>query len=526
MYRVLLVDDEELDLEGMRRFTPWDELGMEVKGCANNALSARAILESQPIDILVSDVNMPYMSGLELARGALENNPHLRVIFVSGHQEFSYVQQALSMKAYSYVLKPMDDRELAASLLKVKRDLDEERRQRERESAYEELIPIAKSDLLIRLLEGALADPDPALSRQLASYGFERIRYPARVAVMELDHAAVGQKGVLMPPQEWTQASLRQLHAHIQALGGIPYCKLSAQRIALVVVDHDDPDAMLLGLARAVERHANATITTGLGAPVTGLQGLADSYRQSVAALAGKMFFGKGGVIKYEEVRAEPGMLDARELDTRMNALLAAMEAYEVVRVYDEFENLFRSIAALRSRFTVHNLLGYMVWKADQYLSGRGEDLFSLLGIEIRHLDVLMQLETVADIRTWLMQFVYEISERLHEKSMTKDSKFIRGVVKAMTERMGENIQLKDIAAQFSFSPSYMGVLIKEKSGSTFNELLANIRMEKACELLHQPGIKIYEVADLVGYRYLPYFSRQFKEKFGMTPIEYRKRTL
>ena len=114
MYNVLLVDDEELDLEGMKRFIPWADLGMEIKGCVNNALSACEVLDQHHIDILVSDVNMPYMSGLELAKLALQRNPNIRIIFVSGFQEFSYVQQALSLKAYSYVLKPMEDSELIA----------------------------------------------------------------------------------------------------------------------------------------------------------------------------------------------------------------------------------------------------------------------------------------------------------------------------------------------------------------------------------------------------------------------------
>lgn len=97
-------------------------------------------------------------------------------------------------------------------------------------------------------------------------------------------------------------------------------------------------------------------------------------------------------------------------------------------------------------------------------------------------------------------------------------------MIHTIRERMSENITIKDIAQHFSFSPSHIGFLIKEKSGSTFNELLVQLRMEKAQELLKQPGLKIYEVADQVGYRYLPYFSRQFKERYGMTPLEFRKR--
>lgn len=522
MYKVLLVDDEELDLEGMKRFIPWSDLGMEVKGSVNNALSACEIIDKENIDILVSDVNMPYMSGLELARIALERKPNIRIIFVSGYQEFSYVQQALSLKAYNYVLKPMNDRELVSSLLKVKRDLDEENKQREVELAYQEMIPIVKSDILIRLLESE-GESEESLSRLAKSYGFDQMNWPIRVAVMELDNLPWRQAGDFTSQRKMSRMFLQQIHEAVTALGMFHYCKLSSQRIALLLED-DRTNRIVRLLTEKVKEHLPASITTGIGEPVYAIDQLQASYRQAVEAVEGKMFLGKGSVIKYEDVSAEPEMLDARMLEEPMQALLHAMEGYELVRICDELEKLFGSITNLRSRFTVHNMSNYIIWKLDQYLSSRNEDLFELLGMEIHHLDILMQFDTVNDIRSWFLQRMFEISERLYEKTNSKDSKFIRNVISFMKERMSDNITIKDIAQHFSFSPSHLGFLIKERSGKTFNELLVQLRMEKACELLTQPGMKIYEVADQVGYRYLPYFSRQFKEKFGMTPMEYRKR--
>lgn len=524
MYKVLLVDDEELDLKGMERFIPWSELGMEVKASVNNAVSACEILEAESIDILVSDVNMPYMSGLELARIALERKPNIRIIFVSGYQEFSYVQEALSLKAYSYVLKPMNDKELISSLLKVKRDLDEETKQREVELAYQEMIPIVKSDFLIRLLERE--ESEESLSKMSISYEFEEMNWPIRVVVMELDNLPWRQAGGLYSQREMSGMFLRYIHEAIATQGKIPYCKLSSHRIAMLLEDGNTNWTVDLLTNEVQKQLTDSSITTGIGEPVQSLDQLQLSYRQALEAAEGKMFLGKGSVIRFEDVSAEPGMLDARMLDARMNTLIKAMEEYELVQICDELEKLFGSIRSLRSRFTVHNMSNYIIWKLDQYLTSRNEDLFELLGMEIQHLDILMQFETVSDIRSWFIQRIFEISERLYEKSNSKDGKFIRSVIQTMKERMSENITIKDIAQHFSFSPSHIGFLIKEKSGSTFNELLVQLRMEKACELLKQPGMKIYEVADQVGYRYLPYFSRQFKEKFGMTPMEYRKREL
>ncbi len=523
MYQVLLVDDEELDLEGLRQFIPWEELDMEVAGAANNALSAKDILESRPIDILVSDVNMPYMSGLELARTALARSPELRVIFVSGYQEFSYVRQALSLKAYNYVLKPMEDAELVATLRKVRQDLEEAGKRREAEESYRRMIPIAKSDLLVRLLEGDTGESVADWTKQSAAYGLGQLAWPVRVAVMEMDKLIWEYAETPGARLEMSRIFLEQVNAVLEGGGNVPYCKLSATRIALVL-EASGFDKTIRALYDSIRTRLPITVTTGAGEPAHGLARLHSSYRQALEAVEGKMFLGKGTVIKYEEARREPEMLDARTLNTRMEALFKAMQEYDLVRIYDEFENLFQSLSALRSKFTVLNLSNYIVWNLERRLSLLNENLFELLGIELHNLDVLLQFETVGDIRSWLVHRIYEISEKLREKNNSANGKFIRSVVHMIHERMGENMTLKDFAQHFSFSPSYFGHLVKEKSGRTFNELLVQLRMERACELLKEPGIKIYEVADQVGYRYLPYFSRQFKDKFGMTPLEYRKR--
>lgn len=522
MYNVLLVDDEELVLEGMKRFIPWSELSMEVKGCVNNALSACEILDQQDIDILVSDINMPYMSGLELARIALQRKPKIRIIFVSGFQEFSYVQQALLLKAYSYVLKPMKDSELIASLMKVKRDLDEELKYREVEEAYQDMIPIAKSDMLLRLFEGEGTTNHEFMTKLMKTHELHRLKWPVCVAVMELE--LLSRLDDSAPYRlEGSRIFLKQLHEAANRGGIVPYCKLTPQRIALLL-EADGIEDKIRQLLDSAQRRLSVTVTTGLGAPANALEQLYESYSQAVQAVEGKMFLGKGGIIKFEEVSVKPGMLDFRMLDTHMSILMKAIKDYELVQIYDELEHLFRSAISLRSKVTVHNLTSYMIWKLDQYLNKMNEDFFELLDIDIRRLDILLKLETINDIHRWLLYRVFEISEKLHQKKSTIDNQFIRNVVKTIKERMSENITVKDVAQQFSFSASYFGFLIKEKSGHTFNELLVQLRMERACELLKMPGIKIQEISDQLGYRYLSYFSRQFKEKFGMTPLEYRNK--
>ncbi|WP_454192798.1 helix-turn-helix transcriptional regulator [Paenibacillus sp. Marseille-Q7038] len=105
-----------------------------------------------------------------------------------------------------------------------------------------------------------------------------------------------------------------------------------------------------------------------------------------------------------------------------------------------------------------------------------------------------------------------------------KHAKVIGQVIHYIEEHLHLNVTLREVADELCFSPNYLGAIFKEETGKSYNEYIIALRMEKARDLLRDPKIKVYEVADRVGYRYMPYFSRQFKETYGMTPIEYRRK--
>lgn len=525
MYKVLLADDEILDLEGMKQFIPWSELNMEIVGSVTNGFSACELMDLEEIDILVTDVNMPNMSGLELARNALDKKQDIRIIFVSGYQDFHYVRQALSLKAVSYVLKPMDDSELIASLKKIREDLDAERTRRATEETYQHMLPMAKNDFMIRLLEGDLSwSSEDGLQKLGASYGVDSWNWPLHIAVMELDDRGWNtEEAEPMASQELFRAFWREM-LKLREQYHLPHIsKLPSQRIALFI-QPEWIQACISHMREVVKERFHRTMTVGVGMAAADVDQLTISYQQSLQAIEGKMFFGKGSLIWYTEDDHNPGMIDVGILDVRLDALFKAMTQYELVQIHDEIEKVFQSVSDFRSKYTIHNLAMYMVWKLDQYLRTLNESLFDMLGLELHNLNILLQFDTIRDIRSWFVMKVYEISEQLRHKSNSKNNKLIQDMMKTMKERMSENLTLKDIAVQYSFSPNYLGFMFKEEVGKTFSEVLIQLRMQRARELIKDPTMKIYEVADQVGYRYLPYFSRQFKETFGMTPMEMRKR--
>jgi len=126
-YKVMLVDDELVDLEWLKRRVPWAALNLEVIATANSGFSALRILKEQQVDILISDIKMPIMSGLELAQKAKEIRPNLKITFISGHEDFAYARQAIVLNAFGYVLKPVKDQELMELLQSIRDVLDKEK---------------------------------------------------------------------------------------------------------------------------------------------------------------------------------------------------------------------------------------------------------------------------------------------------------------------------------------------------------------------------------------------------------------
>lgn len=521
MYKVLLADDEILDLEGMKQFIPWESLGMSVVAGVNNGFAACELLENQHIDILVTDIRMPNMTGLELAQRALAAQENIRVIFVSGYQDFGYVKQAIALNACSYVLKPMDDKELIDALNKVRRELDRELEQQQTEIAYQQMVPIFKNQYLLQLLENPYeVVPLDVLNKE---YRLDEVEWPVCVALLELDDIFwqlnhVDENG----KRNMINAFFSRLNT-LLAEHSIQYvCKVTDRRTAILLNERSERKVIIKILEELKLEHP-FSVTVGISNTVNQIQDLHSSYLQAVAALDYKMFHGKGKWIPYGDVPSE-GIKEAENIDIRLDSLLSAMSNYELVRIHDELEELLVLASRLRSKFTIQNFAMYIILKLDEHLHTINEDLFEILGMELRNLDILLQFETIDDIFTWLRRRVLEISEYLYNKKYSKNGRLIQEIIEDVSGRLDESITLRDMANRFSFSPNYLGLIFKEETGHNFSDYVIAKRMEKARDLLIHTKLKIYEIASQTGYQYLPYFSRQFRETYGITPLEYRRK--
>lgn len=518
MYRAVLVDDENYDLEGLRCLIPWSELAIEVVCSESNPLAALQYIENHEIDLLITDIRMPVVSGMELSRLALELNPGLKIVFISGYQEFHYAKQALDLKAHAYILKPVDDEELIGVLRTATAELNLERSRGPEDGGVMASFDFIKNDVLQHLLEGSIDG---------ATLGAFLARYPLDLAFSSASAVLIEADDVLRRVQEHPEdvyAGLDKLFHYIgteiESAAAGKWCRLNRSQLGFVYTGQRlELEEWLQQLVLKVREHTAYTITVSYGAEVVSLEALTASFSQAKAYMNGKMFIGKNRVIP--PVMNKPGMTqDIKELSVVLEGMFGAMAGYRLGDICDCIDALFEMAALFEHPVKVYHFSIHIVTRLEAYLGTLNETYESL-----QQMDAIHHLETVDDIKRWLRNTLFQISELLFMKKQHKNRRLMEQIEAYIQERLTENLTLRLVASHFSYSPNHLGVLFKEHTGESFNEYLVRIRMEKAILLLGQHQYKIYEVADKVGYKNIAYFSRQFREYFNITAADYRKQS-
>lgn len=525
MDRVLLVDDEQIDLDGLRLLVDWSSLGMEVVAAVHSTKEALALINKQPIDILITDIKMPMTSGLELARQALEGRPDLKVIFVSGYEDFQYAKQAIAMSASGYVLKPIDDDELNHVLMNVKDTLEYERKQRQVASAYSESVPLVKNELLVNLLE--IVDNKEAaqsIIAKLRELGEINLDGPTYAAVLEADDLAWKLNPYSDQERTSLEASLTAAVADFASAISLPWCRLRAFHYGFILDTLETCDHLAAFVEQVGYREEKFpfTATVGVGGCASNGSSLHESYKQACEALEMKMFLGKGKVLQYRNV-SEENRVEVKDINQILDDLFAAMAGYQLVRIDDCLLELFQSASGMQSKLTLSHFSLHIVSRLEAHLQTLNENFFEILQLERKNLDILYHFETIDDIQSWLRRRMFHISEHLHLKKTRKNGRLVEEIKRYTEQHLERNITLRDAANAFSFSPNYLGQIFLEETGQYFSDFSTQMRLEKAKQYLQDPTLKIYEAAARVGYRNIAYFSKQFREHFGVTPGEYRK---
>lgn len=516
---VLLVDDEAIDLEWLRRRVLNSGLNLIVVGTASSGFNALKIIEEEPVDIILSDIRMPIMSGTDFARRARILNPKVKISFISGHEDFSYAKEAIEINASGYLLKPVEDNDLYGMLTSLCTKVEQER---EQERSYSETVSLVNKELLLRWFEGNSPEPvRPHLLNTLTPL----LQKGAAVAIVEIDDLEWKMRGL---SEEEIQMIMRQISEIIHSF--VAHAKLGTlldiHHSRFVILSTHLQNIFLIHLEQLIHEVSDATpctVTIGVGRYAQHEAELHESFQQAQAALSAKWLLGKNRLI-HDTTELSPGAARGARIELTVEQLLEAIIEYDLVAIDDHLLELFTKDLPAAGKKDVYEMIIRITSKLHADLQQQNENLYELLQWESHQPDILFQFETIQDILSWMRRRFFELSELLYVKRQRHKRKLIDEILRYVEENLEKKITLKEVAAHFDFTPNYLGYVFKEEYGQPFSEYANERKTNRVSELLKDPTLKIYEIAERMGYKNILYFNRQYKEITGMTPREYRKK--
>lgn len=537
MLKLVILDDERMERTYMKKYVDWNTLGVEIAGEAANGVEGLKLCTEIRPDIIITDIKMPQMDGLEFAAKVKDVLPEVKIIFISGYGDFDYARSAVDLNAYGYILKPFRVSNVEEVVGKVvEKCLEEGSRNREREQLkkiLDENKGVLKDSVIRELLEGT--ESEQTIWERVEFFGISLHQGLYSVQVMEIDDYEELSKSLTQEEKQLMSIELLQMTKSIlESYGQGEMTRLSEKQFAILlsfdssqgeVAARQKAYSLCDNIKNLLQEEMRLSVTFGMSEICRDIADLFYYYLQAKDALKYKLFDLKGQMISINDIRmdTEPDILDMKKIDDQLTDLLRRGEEEEIHRVIDRiFNGLLRRQDV--SEGYLQNICISIVCVAMRFLNEVNCSFKEIFGDDSLVWSKLVRFETIGDVRQWLKNIFTAMLETIQMKKKSKNHLIVEKVMEIVNERYPEELTTRELSKEIFLSPNYIGAIFKDETGVGFLEYLTRIRMEKAAEMLHDPNKKIYEVAQKVGYNNTPYFSTLFKDYIGVTPSEYREK--
>lgn len=519
MYRILLVDDEKLELEAVAQYVRWADMGIAVADTAKNGREALQKMSLCKPDIILTDVRMPVMDGLEFARKAKQLDKHVKIVFLSGHDEFQYIKAALAVEAVGYLLKPIDHEELAAVMQRVIRKCEEDKQllgsaeglkeRLVRSLAFESDAEVRRE--WIQKIE-RLPRPLPLSGRYFVAYASLRAKSPgARPADLFADvQHALGHQG--------------ERH-YAWYLDERRFCAIYYAESSVETPEREAA-AAFWGALSAEFASRGAGLAIGLSGEGRHLIDLHDRFEEAKLAHASRFYdIGRAAVIAYGPFESpKRPTVDPATAAAEIGSAISHARLDEIDRHVADF---LAPYAANRTpREIIVSDTAHLLSELDRQYAPLLEATEGARGRQEANWKKMMEPDSLAELREQVSAWCRTLAGMIEAREQDKHMPIVQRVIEAIDARYSQPLTVEQLAAEVYLSPNYIRTLFKEKSGETILEYLTKVRIKRASELLKDRSLRVHEISKAVGYENVSYFCALFHKHRGVTPNDYRKKLL
>lgn len=525
MYTVIIADDEEEIRKRIVRKVKWEELGFRVVGEAENGIEALEMIEKMEPDLLLTDIRMPFLSGIELARQVREIRPTVQIAFLSGFDEFSYAQQAIQYNVISYILKPISSNELTEEMRKIKKIIDQKFEKFASESPLQEqmeksgfLLPLLLDDYQREESEEDMHD----LIQGARSCGLVGSNYSdALQYVVMVTSISDGEK------ERTTRASVNAVDMILKKYVRYVSCYLKGRVVSVLSATSVGFGKYLHiiveEIVQSVERIMGYSCAIGVSRSVPSLTDCRQCYLEAMNALSYSRTRDGNVYFIADEERAENLNLDL--IRSNVGTLEELLRGGTQEELEQFLLKLSKQISLGKMPPALADfLLAQMIAAVFQVVyTIMGDDTVRQLQSRF-HLNNYNTVEQVMETYMRYSELCMATKELIVEQRKKSGEVLCDKTLEIIDSRYcDQDLSIVVVSNEIAVSPNYLSALIKKSTGQTFVELLTRKRIEKAKELLIYTSMKVREITEKCGYSDQHYFSYCFKKAMGISPNQYRR---
>ena len=535
MYKILLVDDEILVRDAIRENIDWGKLDCELIGDCENGKQAVEFVKTHEVDIVLTDILMPYMDGMELSHFLHDNYPDVLIVIFSGFGEFEYAKKAIQYNVSEYMLKPVTAMELTKVIENMKEKLDSRKKeQRKMESLtqvsqdYHKNANVIRSkalDCLVKCTREVQVSLDElermGITFQAASY---------RVAVFDIDTYSEMYQMDMDKQQESALMAFVLFNVGdeivVQEKAGVVYQE-GNNRVCIIFAGNrtkefsENIHRICHEIQKKVKEVIGLETSIGIGSWVRSPYELIYSYRLAAKAIDYRYLLGGNLLFDMEEKKTDNSIFLINDLETLTEAIKSG-DRRLMEETLGQIETEIKSALVEKSYACIY--LQQVIRAIGNTCQSLSEEPEKIIAQREALLKAVTEQRTFSPAAALVEKYAQEVFDELQElNSSSGQRQGMLAMDYIQKNYMDPCLSLNSICSYLNISTSYFSTIFKEMTGETFIEVLTRVRMEKAKELLENTTMKNYEIAEKVGFSDPHYFGISFKKITGKTPTEYAR---
>ncbi|MBZ4647445.1 MAG: helix-turn-helix protein [Clostridia bacterium] len=515
---VMLVDDERLAIEDLRNLIRWDEYGFEIVAEATNGKKALGLYEKYFPQIVIVDIRMPVMDGLEFSRRLLSHGRHTKIILLTAYKDFEYAKQAIEIGVSNYILKhDINEQSLLSELNKIKKELETEKRRH----------GVLRQQFLKEVLEGRTPDEwiryenkdyieNPKENFALLLVHLD-VPYPVMDGFVHITGNPIDERldltGLILPESIYYMEKISIDHETLAILVSIKkiYSQREVRETLYQTACH---------IQKKFRQQWGDTVSIVMTSTSCGIEGISPLYQKALNVIRYSVFAGREKIFRHQElfdrishspINVEPGL----------GRMSKSLKSVEINLVEAEIENLFM-LATFPgwNYFGLKKVCSGLLYLLENY---RQNNALASISADVpnRNDEWTDCWYSVDGIKCWFKEEFAKALKSVMDIKANGYSKKVQKAINYIEKHYSDDLTAERLGELFEINGIYLSQLLKKETGYTFLEYLTNCRIKAAKDLLATGKYKVYEVAEMVGYKTSQYFSQVFRKVTGINPLDF-----